>query len=181
MDFRLAYQRFCQKAKAKDRENGIATKSQYAYAKSKAYQIHHVFPKVLGGSNSAANYVLLDANSHKYAHVLLNLALMQEGNGEALKRLGYVDLPELAFLMKQNAMKSCKVVVYVKGKKHDPIVMSIRQAATYFCFAARMDFRSQDSLEFIEKQVLKTAMRGVSKYGFKIEFAFSKVNKTLVV
>ena len=177
MDFHLAYQRFCWKAKAKDRENGIATAFQYARAKSKSRQVHHIFPKVLGGSNSASNYVLLDVNSHKYAHVLLNLALMQEGNGEAFKCLNYVDLPEIAFLMKQNAMKSCKVAVYVKGKKHDPIVMSIRQAATYFCFVAHMDFRSQDSLEFIEKQVFRAAMRGGSKYGFKVEFAVGKVNK----
>ena len=171
MDYMLAYERFCQRAKARDRRNGITAASQYNRHRSDAHQIHHIMPKKLGGKNTPENYVLLDPNSHKYAHVLLNLALAQKGKTEDICRLDYCDCPEVDFLMKQNAMKSCKVAVYVEGKKHDPIVMSIREAAKYFCFVAHKNFTNKESLESTEIRVLKMAMSSTAKYGFIVRFA----------
>ena len=171
MDYMLAYKRFCQKAKNDNKKNGIVSLAQYNRLRSSSHQVHHILPKILGGKNSASNYILLDDNAHKYAHVLLNLALIQKGNADAIKRLNYFDCPEIRFLAKQNAMKSCKLAVYVEGKKHEPIVMHLPQAAKYFCFVARRSFMDNDALECLECQLIKMAMMNKAKFGYKVAFA----------
>ena len=173
MDFMTAYERFCQKAKARDRRDGILTSQQYNARRSLSHQVHHITPKILGGKNTPENYVLLDGNSHRYAHVLLNLALMQKGKTDILQKLGYYDCPEIDFLMKQNAIKSCKLAVYVEGKKHEPIVMSLQQAAKYFCFVARRNFMNNAALKSLEMQVFKMAMQDTPRFGYKVKFAFA--------
>ena len=55
----------------------------------KKLQKHHVWPVSLGGENKPENYVYVKKEQHRHLHTLLNLALLQSGNKDALISLDY--------------------------------------------------------------------------------------------
>lgn len=55
----------------------------------KKLQKHHVWPVSLGGKNEDRNYVYVKRDQHRRLHTLLNLALLQTGNKDALISLDY--------------------------------------------------------------------------------------------
>ena len=75
MNFRLAYEQLCRRHKAKNKKTGIATTKAYKdHRWIDGKEVHHVLPKVLGGRNTASNFIALYPNEHAYAYVMLNLA-----------------------------------------------------------------------------------------------------------
>lgn len=52
-------------------------------------QRHHVWPASLGGESRDENYVYVTKDQHRRLHTILNLALLQSGNKDALISLDY--------------------------------------------------------------------------------------------
>lgn len=88
-------------------------------------QRHHVWPVSLGGENRDENYVYVYKDQHRRLHTILNLALLQSGNPDAVVTLDYsqmVPFRELDLSMFRNS----RVVMERCGVK---ITMSLAKAA----------------------------------------------------
>lgn len=156
MDFKLAYERFCRREKLQNKKDDIVSTNAYLDRKWSGYkEVHHILPKSFGGRNVSSNFVAISSEKHKYAHVLLNLALLQEHNTKALDLLSYtsVDLP-MDFILKQRAMREVKISIPISGKKHPHLVLSIPEATKYFCFASRKNFTNKDTFNEVAAHVL---------------------------
>lgn len=57
-------------------------------------QLHHVMPRSLGGEDIPENYALMTKEEHKTAHALLNLALIQAGDFDSLRKLDYKQISQ---------------------------------------------------------------------------------------
>lgn len=75
------YNDFIAKHKKNNVENGFSFSDKMKDRKLKQklnLQIHHILPKCVDGTNSLDNYVYLNDADHKFAHLLLGLAYIEQ-------------------------------------------------------------------------------------------------------
>ena len=172
VDYSIAYRRFVSSAKKK--MAGIDTKKKlYEFQSANGLEVHHVCPKNLKGSNELKNLVLLTHDEHKYAHLLLNLALVQKHLYGELMHLYYTDLPSNLLSMieqKKNIFRDLKIDLFAAGKKHAPNTMSIVEAAKIFCILSRQNYENRLVLDSMTTTVIRLAIFSGSKFGYKMKF-----------
>ena len=172
VNYRIAYNRFI--ASTKKRMRGIDSKRKlYEVQSDEKLEVHHICPKNLGGSNKLKNLVLLTHEEHKYAHLLLNLALVQRRSYGELVRLSYTDLPSNLLNMieqKKNIFRDLKIDLFVAGKKHAPNTMSIVEAAKIFCILSRQNYENRSVLDSMTAKVIRLALFSSTKFGYKMKF-----------
>lgn len=170
MNYMLAYERFCA---AKRKQNAAASllSSKTAIVKKHkkdGLQLHHMKPRRLNGADTLSNYVLLSREDHVFAHLLLDIALCQQGKTETVKKLDYGAylLPESFF--KKNALKGLKIDIVFPGKKKtDFKTCSLKQAGFYYACIRQRDITSRDALTSSTWAVLRKAVVNGSKGGSK--------------
>ena len=172
VNYTIAYNRFI--ASAKKRMHGIDSKRKlYEVQSDEKLEVHHVCPKNLKGSNELKNLVLLTHDEHKYAHLLLNLALVQKHLYGELMHLYYTDLPSNLLSMieqKKNIFRDLKIDLFAAGKKHAPNTMSIVEAAKIFCILSRQNYENRPVLDSMTTTVIRLAIFSGSKFGYKMKF-----------
>lgn len=75
------YNDFIAKHKKNNVENGFSFSNKMKDRRLKQklnLQIHHIVPKCVDGANSLDNYVYLNDTDHKFAHLLLGLAYIEQ-------------------------------------------------------------------------------------------------------
>ena len=174
VNYRTTYNRFVSSAKKKMVESNLDSLPKiYKFQRKDKLEIHHIVPKILGGSKKGLkNLVLFTHDEHIYAHFLLNLALFQEGRYENLVQLGYHGFPEKMLEMlnaRKNVLRGLKIEMFINGKKHDPTIMSIREVVKFFCMLARKSFTNQIFFNDMFIKVMRTALFSKSMYGFKLK------------
>ena len=170
VNYRIAYDRFIRAAKKKNIEDGIVDKSMF---NDMPGEVHHIRPRVLGGNNKFKNLVLLSYEDHAYAHLLLNLALLQEKKQDDVIKLNYTIPPFSNFrkiIKKKNPFRRLKVDVYVSGKNWPPTTMSIEEVAKYLCFMNHRNPKNELMLDGMFTTVVRTATFAGSKFGYKMMF-----------
>ena len=169
--YRTAYNRFVSSAKKKMR--GIDTKRKlYEVQNDEKLEVHHVKPKQLGGNNQLKNLVLMTHDEHIYAHLLLNLALVQEHNYGHLMSLSYTNVPSGMLKMlesRKNIFRGLKIDMFISGKKWPPTTMSIVEAAKIFCVLARKNYTNELLLDTEVTNVVRLALFSGSKFGYKLK------------
>jgi hypothetical protein len=159
---------------AKKKMRGIDTKRKlYEVQSDEKLEVHHVNPKNFNGSNKLKNLVLLTHEEHKYAHFLLNLALVQRHNYGELMSLSYTDVPSGLLKMveaRRSALRGLKIDIFVSGKKHPPTTMSIIEAARLLCILARVNPDNRLLLDSMVTEAVKLSMFHKSKFGYKMKF-----------
>ena len=172
IDYMTAYKRFISSAKKK--MHGIDSKRKlYEVGSDKNLEVHHVKPKQLGGNNKFKNLVLLSYDDHVYAHLLLNLALVQKNCYADLFRLDYTNVPNSILKMlkdRKNIFRGLKIDVFISGKKQSPITMSIVDAAKILCVLARYNYENEMLLANMITKVVRLALFHKSKFGYKMKF-----------
>lgn len=172
IDYRTAYRRLIDNAKKK--QTYLDSKAKlFKAAFENSLEVHHICPKAIGGSNKLKNLVLLSHDEHIYAHMLLNFALLQEGNIDALRKLDYGQICSRLLEMvksRKNAFRGLKIDVYVSGKKHEPNTMSIVETTKLFCCLNRWNFENTLLFEDMMKKVVHLAMFAKSSFGYKVRF-----------
>jgi hypothetical protein len=176
INYRTTYNRFVSSAKKKMVESNLNSLPKiYRFQRKDKLEVHHIVPKILGGSkNDPNNLVLLTHDEHIYAHFLLNLALFQEGHHEKLVQLGYSGFPEKMLEMlntRKNVLRGLKIKMFINGKKYDPTIMSIREVVKFFCMLARKSFTNQIFFNDIFIKVMRAALFSKSMYGFKLKLS----------
>lgn len=176
VNYRIAYNRFI--ASAKKRMHGIDSKRKlYEVQSDEKLEVHHIHPKNLGGNNKLKNLVLLTNEEHKYAHLLLNLALVQRHAYAELIHLYYTDLPSNLLNMieqKKNIFRDLKIDLFVSGKKHAPNTISIVEAAKIFCILSRQNYENRSVLDSMTTTIIRLALFSGSKFGYKMMFHMYK-------
>lgn len=171
VDYRTAYKRFISSAKKKMR--GIDSKRKlYEVQSDEKLEVHHINPKQLGGSNKLKNLVLLSHDDHIYAHLLLNLALVQKHCYTELFSLAYTNVPSGILKMlkdRKNIFRGLKVDMFIAGKKHTPTTMSIVEAAKIFCVLGRKNYTNELLLDTEVTNVVRLALFSNSKFGYKLK------------
>ena len=168
MNYRVAYDRFILRAIRKNFENGIKVNPTINCDRPNGMEIHHIVPKILGGTNKSSNLVLMSTTDHVYAHILLNLALLQEQKYQDLDKLSYHSFNgNSKDIFSQNAIKNLKVLVGIEGKKH-MLVLGIVEAAKYFCFGHRQNYMRNDNLYVMARKILHTGIFRKSNCGIPI-------------
>jgi hypothetical protein len=85
MNHQKIYESIIQKAKAENRIRLRKTNPNYVY-----YELHHIYPRCLGGTNDKENLILLTAREHFICHVLLTFIYYDnKGLRMALRRFQY--------------------------------------------------------------------------------------------
>ena len=172
IDYMIAYKRFISSAKKK--MHGIDSKRKlYEVQSDKKLEVHHVKPKQLGGNNKFKNLVLLSYDDHVYAHLLLNLALVQKNCYADLFRLDYTNVPNSILKMlkdRKNIFRGLKIDMFISGKNHTPTTMSIVEAARIFCILARYNYENKMLLAKMTTEVIRLALFHRSKFGYKMKF-----------
>ena len=170
MNYKTAYDRMMLAAKKKNLADGIDSIRKLYKAKG---EVHHILPKKFGGANTFENMVVLDHNDHVYAHILLNLSLLQKNEIQKLEALGYTQVPEnlRKMLKAQNALKHLNIAMYILGKKWPPTLMSIDTASRYMCVIARVNPDNELMVDHMVSKVFGYAMFGKSKFGYKMRLA----------
>ena len=172
IDYMTAYKRFISSAKKK--MHGIDSKRKiYKVGSDENLEVHHVKPKRLGGNSKFKNLVLLSHDDHIYAHLLLNLALTQKNCYDDLFRLDYVNVPNSILKMikdRKNIFRGLKIDMFISGKNHTPITMSIVEAARIFCILARYNYENKMLLAKMTTEVIRLALFHKSKFGYKMKF-----------
>ena len=173
VNYRTAYNRLISQARKRMLSDGIVTKRQILKASGNevGLQIHHVKPKKFGGLNLAQNLVLLSKNEHRWAHMLLNLALYQEKNFSSLRKLNYantvVDLPR-AFKRK-NALKDLKLELHVSEKfNRQPITMSFAKAIEFFTILLKRDADNLVGANELAKMLFRKALFRKQFFGYTL-------------
>ena len=172
IDYMTAYKRFISSAKNKMRDIDSKRKL-YEVQSDKKLEVHHVKPKRLGGNNKLKNLVLLSYDDHVYAHLLLNLALVQKNCYADLFRLDYTNVPNSILKMlkdRKNIFRGLKIDVFISGKKQSPITMSIVDAAKILCVLARYNYENEMLLANMITKVVRLAIFHKSKFGYKMKF-----------
>lgn len=172
IDYMTAYKRFISSAKKK--MHGIDSKRKlYEVRSDKNLEVHHINPKRLGGNSKFKNLVLLSHDDHIYAHLLLNLALVQKNCYDDLFRLAYVGVPSGILKMLKNRksiFRGLKIDVFISGKKQSPITMSIVDAAKILCVLARYNYENEMLLARMITEAVRLAFFHKSKFGYKMKF-----------
>ena len=173
ISYRIAYDRFILAAKKKNAKDGFTNNAKISSLGEG--ELHHILPRKLGGTNSFKNLVLLSHNEHIYAHMLLNLALAQEGKLDDLRKLSYFTVLDSMHetLDKKHALKHLKIDVYVSGKKWPPMTMSLHEAAKHMCFVTRKNYLSKIALNDMKHKIFMHAMHIKPFAGYKMKFNFS--------
>lgn len=97
MDYGIAYSRFIGKMRRRKQ------------LPAKRFQLHHVIPKSLGGGEDV---VKVTPDEHVYAHMLINMSLLQRGRVEDFRRLDYAAYRPDAFrIMNNSAFRKTAVSV----------------------------------------------------------------------
>lgn len=96
MDYGIAYSRFIGKAR---RRKSVP---------AGPLQLHHVVPKSLGGGGDV---VKVTPDEHVYAHMLLNVSLLQKGRAEDFRKLDYGYRADAFRIMKNRAFRKIAVSV----------------------------------------------------------------------
>ena len=152
---------------------GIDSKRKlYEVQSDEKLEVHHITPKQLGGSNKLKNLVLLDHDEHVYAHLLLNLALVQEHNYRHLMSLSYTNVPSGMLKMlesRKNIFRGLKIDMFISGKKWPPTTMSIADAARILCILARKNPDNKLMLDSMVTEVVRLALFSNSKFGYKMK------------
>ena len=171
VNYRTAYKRFISSAKKK--MHGIDSKRKlYEVQSDEKLEIHHIRPKQLGGNNQLKNLVLMTHDEHVYAHLLLNLALVQEHNYGHLMSLSYTNVPSGMLKMlesRKNIFRGLKIDMFISGKKWPPTTMSIAEAARIFCILARKNPDNKLMLDSMVTEVVRLALFSNSKFGYKMK------------
>lgn len=174
--FKIAYERFIHASKKQRDTRGITRQEILKWKTKSGLEIHHIVPKSLGGTDKLTNLVLLSHEGHIYAHLLLNLALLQEGKREWLAKLDYGTISSklLMKLLKtrKSAFRGLKLNMFIAGKQHPPTTLSITDTAKILCAVARQDFNDQAALSKMAAEALNTAIFSGSKLGYKLEICF---------
>ena len=128
-------------------------------------QRHHVWPMSLGGENKAENYVYVTRNQHRHLHTILNLALLQSGNPDAIETLDYAQMESPGDL-DLSVFRNSRVVMERHGVR---VSMSLTKAAEM----CRMIHPAPStghlpSLNETRWRVLTAAMFGNKCYGFRM-------------
>ena len=172
IDYMTAYKRFISSAKKK--MHGIDSKRKiYEVGSAEKLEVHHVKPKQLGGNNKFKNLVLLSYDDHVYAHLLLNLALVQKNCYADLFRLDYTNVPSSILKMlkdRKSIFRGLKIDMFISGKKQSPITMSIVDAAKILCVLARYNYENKMLLAKMTTEVIRLALFHKSKFGYKMKF-----------
>ena len=171
-NYRIAYNRFVKTAKKKY-ANVVSKAQAFSIASKNSLEVHHICPKAIGGNNKLKNLVLFSHDEHVYAHLLLNLALLQEKNIEMLRKLDYNNVCNMLLEMvnnRKNAFRGLKIDVYVSGQKHEPNTMSIHDATKMFCILSRQNFEDASLFGSMMKKVMNLAMFAKSAFGYKVKF-----------
>lgn len=171
IDYMTAYKRFISSAKKK--MHGIDSKRKLHEVQSdKNLEVHHINPKRLGGNSKFKNLVLLSHDDHIYAHLLLNLALAQKNCYVDLFRLNYINVPSGILKMlkdRKNIFRGLKIDMFISGKNHAPITMSIMEAARIFCILARCNYENKMLLAKMTAEVIRLALFNKTKFGYKMK------------
>ena len=94
------------------------------------YDVHHIIPKELGGSNSSWNLILLTKKQHLFAHNILNRIF--DRPNEIIKRLDYVaNINEMYLMKTHNKVSILKWLNTVKNRE-------LAETVTKFC-TGRLD------------------------------------------
>lgn len=173
ISYRIAYGRFILAAKKKNTKDGFTSNTKLSSLGEG--ELHHILPRKLGGTNNFKNLVLLSHDEHIYAHMLLNLALAQEGRLDDLRKLNYFTVLDSTheILDKKHAFKRLKIDIYVSGKKWPPITMSLHEAAKFMCFVTRKNYLNKIALNDMKHKIFMRAMHIKSFAGYKMKFNFS--------
>ena len=137
----------------------------------KKLQKHHVWPVSLGGENKPENYVYVKREQHRHLHTLLNLALLQSGNKDALISLDYsqmVPFKDLDVSMFRNS----RFVLERRGVK---LSMSFDKV-TELCRMLHPSPGTGNPPSKMEARwrVLAAAMFGNKCYGFRMSLKLHK-------
>ena len=172
INYRIAYKRLVCTAKKKQLHLDSKAKL-FNVASKNNFEVHHIYPKSIGGSNKLKNLVMLLHDEHVYAHMLLNFALLQENNIGTLRRLDYGQVVSNLLKMvkeRKNAFRGLKIDVYVSGKKHQPNTMSIAEATKLFCCLHRLNFENEVFFNDMMKKVMHNAMFAKTICGYLVKF-----------
>ena len=93
-NWKIYYDELCSSRK---KINRTKTKNDY-------YELHHIIPKCLGGTNSADNLVLLTAREHYIAHLLL-YAYYKSIGGVEFRKISFALVAMSGFNKKQTRYK----------------------------------------------------------------------------
>ena len=93
-NWKIYYDELCSSRK---KINRTKTKNDY-------YELHHIIPKCLGGTNSADNLVLLTAREHYIAHLLLYAHYKSIG-GVEFRKISFALVAMSGFNKKQTRYK----------------------------------------------------------------------------
>ena len=171
IDYMVAYKRFISSAKKKMYDIDSKRKL-YEVQSDKNLEVHHINPKRLGGNSKFKNLVLLSHDDHIYAHLLLNLALAQKNCYVDLFRLNYINVPSGILKMlkdRKNIFRGLKIDMFISGKNHAPITMSIMEAARIFCILARCNYENKMLLAKMTAEVIRLALFNKTKFGYKMK------------
>jgi hypothetical protein len=172
VNYRTAYRRLI--AAAKKKQICLESRAKlFNVAAKDGLEVHHILPKAIGGSNKLKNLVLLSHDEHVYAHMLLNFALLQEGNINALHQLNYGQVCSFLLEMvkkRKNIVRGLKIDVYISGKNYEPNTMSIAETTKLFCCLHRWNFENELLFNDMMKKVVHYAMFAKSAFGYHIRF-----------
>ena len=115
MDYGIAYSRFIGKIRRRK------------LFPAKRFQLHHVVPKSLGGGEDV---VKVTPDEHVYAHMLLNMSLLQKGCAEDFRKLDYGYRPDAFRIMENSAFRKIAVSVEdAEGSAVMPLIEAGRRLA----------------------------------------------------
>jgi len=134
MDYRRAYAwhiSVCKKRHMKKR-------------KHKRSEKHHILPVCLGGEH--AGTVRMSKLNHTYAHLLLPLALLDDGRVEDAKRLVNARpyLSGYFVLLSRRAMRLTKVHAWLPDGTS--AVMTLKSASKMYCKRTNRDWKNPDAV-----------------------------------
>lgn len=137
----------------------------------KKLQKHHVWPVSLGGKNSAENYVYVKRDQHRLLHTLLNLALLQTGNKDALVSLDYsqmVPMRDLDISMFRNSR-------FVLSRGQSKVKLGFTKAVDLFrALHPLAPSGNPPGLNEMKWRVLVAAMFGYKYMGFRLGLELHK-------
>ena len=135
----------------------------------KKLQKHHVWPVSLGGENRPENYVYVKKEQHRHLHTLLNLALLQSGNKDALVSLDYSQMVPFKDL-DISIFRNSRFVLERLGIR---LSLSIDKA-TELCRMLHPVAGNPVSKKEAQWRILTAAMFGNKCYGFRMSLKLHK-------
>jgi len=90
------------------------------------YDVHHIIPLEMGGTNSSWNLVYLSKKQHLFAHNILNRIFGR--HNEVIKRLDYITYINDIYLMERHAKVS--IQKWLNGVKNQRLAQTLRPLTT---------------------------------------------------